>query len=173
MQGQRKYSLHTIIFGIALILFCLVIISTYMMSGLYARYRSAGLSGDDARVAAFSVEAAWGTDVNIDWTETADGAYQVILTNNSEVAVRCDMVLTLNADVMDAVEITLGDSAGTVSGNTITFGNICELAPNGTNSAHQLKFSVEDVDFFTKNATGEAHSEPVSFKAIITCTQID
>ena len=173
MHSQRKYSPHTIIFGIALVLFCLVIISTYMMSGMYARYRAADDATDQARVATFSVDADWGDDFTIDATKTAEGTYTISLTNHSEVAVRCDLVLTLDENVLNALDIALDGNAGTRVGNTVTFQNIHSFDPDDTSSSHTLEFTVSDLGFFMQDATEQAYSKSFSFDAKVTCTQID
>lgn len=174
MQGQRKYSLHTIIFGIALILFCLVIISTYMMSGLYARYRSAGDSPDGARVAGFSVDAKWTDDIVIDVTSIKGGSYKLTLTNQSEVAVRYGLTLTFANDVSSFMQVKLNGTTGTFDGNTVKFENIGELPANAASSDTAiLTFEITSVDAFTKPATTGTYEQTYSFNALITCTQID
>ena len=64
-----------IMIRIAAVLFCLVLISTHMMSGLYARYVAKDSSSDEARVAKFQVDAAWSGSVNINVTTTPNGSY--------------------------------------------------------------------------------------------------
>lgn len=93
MMKQRKseksaLSAGCILMRIAAVLFCLVVVSTYLMAGLFARYTTNGSSGDSARVAGFHVALTGVTDgVTYDVTTLEPGKVTVTLDNQSEVAV--------------------------------------------------------------------------------------
>ena len=69
MKSKTKLPLGYKIIGAALILLSLVMFSTWLMSGLYARYLTSGNAGDGARVATFG-------EVTI--TETTGTEYMII-----------------------------------------------------------------------------------------------
>ena len=67
---MRKLNTRTpIAFHIGLVLFCLVLFSTYLTGGLYARYTTSASGSDSARVASFQIqgENSWeqGTEVDL------------------------------------------------------------------------------------------------------------
>ena len=161
----------------AAVIFCLVLVSTYMMSGLYARYISSGRGDDTARVAKFDVKAQGGSDVTISVSDTeADtGAYTLTVTNDSEVAVRYDIVITLNQALPNYLAVSLNDTAPSVSDDkkTLTFSTVGKLAANGATAEHTLSFKVTDVAAFTANASAGSYSETLAFTAQIRFVQID
>ena len=69
LKSKAKLPLGYRIIGAALILLSLVMFSTWLMSGLYARYLTSGNAGDGARVATFG-------EVTI--TETTGTEYMII-----------------------------------------------------------------------------------------------
>ena len=86
MQKNRRY--HTVVMRAAAILFTLVMLSSSMIAGRYARYATADAGADGARVAAFDVRqagelTAW-FSVNLVPGDVAKKL--VTVTNNSEVA---------------------------------------------------------------------------------------
>ena len=54
-MGRRKLELHTIVLRLAAVLLSLVLITTGMVSGRYARYVTSASGSDSARVAKFTV----------------------------------------------------------------------------------------------------------------------
>ena len=177
MKSQAsKKSLGPVLLGIAAVLFCLVLISTAMMSGLYARYVSRGIGNDSARVAAFAVGADLSPeDVTVDLSQNvSNGTYTLTTENNSEVAVRYDVIVT--ADLPNGIDLTIDGKAPTSSvGNTYTFSNLGEFpSSNGTpvQDSHTLEFEV-DVTDFTSAATGESYTQTISFDIKVRFVQID
>ena len=93
-QSNQKTPL---VFRLAGILFCAVLLSVSMMGGLYARYVSSGSGGDSARVAKFSVTDSLaitkGGETVSSITEVLSlipgesVVYTYSVTNDSEVAV--------------------------------------------------------------------------------------
>ena len=171
---KTKYC-GNIMMRVAAVLFCLVLISTHFMSGLYARYISRGEGEDDARVAKFEVSSEWAGTVNIDVTKTTEGNFTFKVNNLSEVAISYDLVLTFENDFPTYLSAEIGTKTGTVDvdGKTVTFEKL-ESLPSATEGAtNTLLFTVTNVDGFTKNAVGNTHSEVLNFTAIIDCVQID
>ncbi|MBO7158334.1 MAG: hypothetical protein J6W31_06990, partial [Clostridia bacterium] len=94
MHGKKKTTTGPLLLRIALILLCMTLFSTSMLSGLYAKYTDKNDGDDSARVAKFDVEAA-GLSGNVTVDASAgqtNGEYQFTVTNKSEVAVSYDLV---------------------------------------------------------------------------------
>ena len=97
---------------LAAILFLFVGISTYFVTGLYAKYTSNGTGTDDARVASFVVHAVEidGKDMSMDLGDSEPIAiFALQVQNKSEVAVRCDVSITFNDALLAGVGVTLSD----------------------------------------------------------------
>ena len=172
---SRLTSGQTMIF-IAGALFCLMLISVSLLSGLYARYISTGSGDDTARVAKFDV-ATTVPNVNAKFVNKGaqDNIYTIEIDNDSEVAVRCDLVLEFNSAV-EYLNITVGGKAPSeISSDkkTFTFKDIALLAPNGAIADCQLVFTVTDWNSVTANATGETVQISYNFDGTLYCTQID
>lgn len=178
MHGKKKTTTGPLLLRIALILLCMTLFSTSMLSGLYAKYTAKNDGDDSARVAKFDVEAAGlSGDVTVDASAgQTNGEYKFTVTNKSEVAVSYDLVITFTEDV-PFCNVALANPAGTdvlgiKDGNTITFSKIGSLAPGAKGDPYTVTF-ILDLDEFTKNASSESVSKTVSFTATIRCTQID
>ncbi len=173
MQGKKKTSIGPLIFRIALIVLCMTAFTTSMLSGLYARYTAKNNGEDSARVAKFNVAAKWSEDVTVDASlGLTNGEYQFTVTNNSEVAITYDLVITFPGGIPDYLQTSLPGKEASVSGNTITFSDVASLAPSTTGTQHTLTFTM-DLEKFTQPATGESYAETLTFTATIRCTQID
>ena len=172
MQAKNKTTTGPLLLRIALILLCMTLFSTSMLSGLYAKYTAKNDGNDDARVALFKVEAGWSENVTVNASVgDTQGKYTFTVTNDSEVAVRYDLIVTF--DSLPAwLSVSLGSSMSIKDGNTYTFHNIASLAPGTTGTIHTLTFTM-DPDAFTKSESGSSVTKTVSFTATIRCTQID
>ena len=96
---MRQQNIKTpLVFRIGGLLFCLLLISMYMMGGLYARYTASASGTDGARVAQFAF--AFDRDL-MSQTVTAPislapgetDTKTVSITNNGETAIRCVVTL--------------------------------------------------------------------------------
>lgn len=79
---------------VALLLLCAVLLSSYAIGGLYARYTSEQGNGDDARVAKFAFDENLTTSQSFTLipSNLAPGEeykQPISITNNGEVAIRC------------------------------------------------------------------------------------
>jgi phage tail sheath gpL-like len=159
---------------IVAVLFCLVLISTSMMSGLYARYTVGAPSGDGAGVAAFIVDASIDrSDVNVTLTSAADGTASFIVTveNDSEVAVGYD--LTLSATLPAGVTVTLDGASPILVGGKYYFADVGSLhAGSDVTANHALVFTA-DPDVLTQSADGAVHVASVTFTLLVAFAQID
>ena len=136
--SRRKRQLHkkkNLAMRLAGVLLLLVCVSTWMLSGMLARYTSVGSGNDHARVAGFKVQVT-GTPpeqvVAADKSDTAEASYEVLVENQSEVAVRYSIYVTFEEELPDWMEVELsgGITADTVSpdGKTLYYNNIGDLA---------------------------------------------
>jgi len=91
---KRNAPKVNIFFSIAMVLLVLVMASSYMTTGLYARYVSSASGSDSARVARFDIQDT-GTlytetfAVELDPSTAALNPAALEIKNSSEVAVRC------------------------------------------------------------------------------------
>lgn len=160
-RPSRAVGVGSILMRIALVSFCLVLLSVHLMSGLFAKYTSNGEGGDEARVAAFKVNVVGGPASAIEVTCTDynynTGTYTITVTNRSEVAVKYTM------------RVEMANTAGV----TPTFSNngTGTLAVGGTNW-ETLTFTVDWAQF-TASETGAEASANIAFTVYIDVVQID
>lgn len=170
---KRKASLGSIMMRIACTLFCLVLISTSMMSGLYAKYTARGEGSDSARVAEFTVEGQLSpNDVTVDiGNAQTEGEFTLTTSNTSEVAVRYDVVL--EATVPAGITVSLDGVAGSLVGGKYTFTDVDQLVANSDTGSHIIKFAVTDLNAFTAPATDNTYTSEIDFKVTVKFVQID
>ena len=185
---MRKLNTRTpIAFHIGLVLFCLVLFSTYLTGGLYARYTTSASGSDSARVAIFQIqgENSWeqGTEVDLnlnffDPTQATD-TLSFAITSASEVAVRYSVEIVMpkkydNGNIIDYQWLTITlDKAPPVTSetNVFTIANIGTFSPNdGSKYEHTLTFTILDDYMGLPNVVGD-----ITGKVIITvrAEQID
>lgn len=85
----------------AAVLYCLTVLTTYLVCGLYARYSTSGQTGDQARVAKFSVVGSCTLSQSIDHGFVPGDSIEVpiVIHNNSEVAVEYTMEVTTEGNL--------------------------------------------------------------------------
>lgn len=157
-MGTKKYNIPCCL---ACLLFVLVMITTYMTSGLYARYTTKATDSDSARVAKFDVDIT-GDVKDLDVVASKDkntGIYEIKITNNSEVVVKYKTKLEFisgNAEVVNGIFEKDSGNIGINETKIIT-----------------LSFSVVNQEEFTKDKTGKTASETIGFKVIVDVEQVD
>lgn len=147
----------------AMVLLCLVMVSTCLMGGLLAKYSATGQGDDEARVAKFEVHVKGVTTENIYCTaeKYSDGVYTIAVKNSSEVAVRYTLAVTMSGDAADGVTASFDADAGT-------------LAPNTSSSDHTLTFSVVDWSKITDVVKNQSGGEfKLDFSVTVVIEQID
>ena len=100
---KREVKLYNVLFTLTIIMFVLIVITTYFTSGVYARYTQKDSIDDTARVAS--------VDVNIVIDEKASSAVlpiklapgesvtiTAVITSLSEVTVKCNPVISVYDD---------------------------------------------------------------------------
>lgn len=176
MKNQNKLSSGQVMIFVAAALFCLLLLSTALMGGLYAKYLSNGNGNDDARVAKFDVTTTIsGVNATFANMSNTNNTYTLTVENDSEVAVRCDLVLTFTTPVNNYLKLTVDGKSPVFSadGKTATFENIASLAANIGEYTGSLVFSVADWDAITSTATDESMSVTYEFQGTLKCVQID
>jgi len=96
-KDQHEYrAKRNIPIRLAAVLFCLTLFSTYLVTGLFARYTTSAQSSDRARVARFSIKGDGDLSKTIT-AELAPGGFQDVILkiqNDSEVAVEYTVEVT-------------------------------------------------------------------------------
>lgn len=140
---------------VAAALLCMVLASSYLLSGLYARYTTAATGTDSARVAVFDITQTPASDSQEFAVDAmAPGlsrTYTVSVTNKSEVAVECRMdvrnvtenlpltwSMTENGTAVEAGQIPAGDSTARTYTLTVTWPKGASGATTNNQSADYM-----------------------------------
>ena len=86
---------NTFLFRLVSVLLTLVLISSAMLSGMYARYSTTASGSDAARVAKFDIHKDGNliSDLPLEYIPGQSGSYTLIVTNRSEVAVNSTLTV--------------------------------------------------------------------------------
>ena len=144
----------------ALILLCLVLVSTYATMGLHASYKSGATGTDSARVAKFDVDVTGsGNDaVAVHTSQAANNTCTITIANKSEVAVRYTLKVS---DIPDVV-VTFSSTEGTLG-----------VGVGAEAATHTLTFTVSDWNAVTKDMTNEKPNVSLNFTVTVDVEQID
>lgn len=195
-KKNRRIPLGTLLIRTAAVLFCLVMVTTYLTAGLYARYTAQSRSGDSARVAKFDVKVLGeilrsaatlvGEEEPLEWIvdSTGNGEYQITVTSASEVAVWYDIFVELEDALPDYLTLKLGEASFTEEGTDKKLwklGNAGTFLAGGGENVHTLTFAVDWAKFtkdaaLTETTDGDIQvyrSETLPFTVKIRAEQID
>lgn len=175
MKGIKK---HNIALWIAAVLFCLVLISTSMNSGIAAKFRTAARGNDRARIAAFSVDAKLIPD------NSDPNLHKINFSNDSEVPVSYSIEISL-ADQAAAVSSVILENEtkrleAVFADGKAMFSNVGKLAPKEDSGDMTLRFVMDpsvggnsdsEPDF--ENETTSSSTGEIQFKITVSFTQID
>lgn len=107
-----------------------LLICTFLLTGVsFARYIATGSGSDGARVAAGAVEVSHDSNTKIEITRPTDDApvtkgFSFTVSNkNSEVAIRYDVIVTLNEPLPEGVSMTVDGKPCPGSGTVFSFPN--------------------------------------------------
>lgn len=124
---KKKFDFHTFVMRLAAVLLSLVMLTTGMISGRYARYVTSATGSDGARVAKFTVtqqSIKYGetdlTAVTIPMPEILPGGSEtvdVLVTYDTEVAVR-NIISVTNKYGNLPLTLSVGEKGGTASVGT-------------------------------------------------------
>lgn len=183
-QQRRARARMNIPICLAGILLCLTMFSIYVASNLFARYQTTASSEDDARVAKFDVAVTGETQNPVFAYGTPKGnACTITVENRSEVAVRYDVIVTLDA-AATGTTVQLDGRDGTVDGTTTSFADVGALPPNaGAENAanHVLSFQMNWSALNTGDwaslagaeTTGATISKSLNYTVTVNVTQVD
>ena len=180
-MGRSAKTKKNIPLRLAAALLCLTLVSTYLVSGLLARYTAQGNGDDAARVAGFRPTASLSPDNGIIKYATDDPdeytlTYQIFVENPSEVAVDYNLVVSFASTDLDGSVISLDGTARAIDGTDIDFGPLGRLNANDTTGApHTLTFTVTKAFVEEKIAATSDSKLDLSayFTATVTFTQVD
>ena len=140
-----------ILFYIGLILLAVVLISAYMVSGLYPKYTSMATGSDSARVAKFDVTNnidSHSADIRLNFfdADALSDSFLFTVESKSEVSLTYDVVVTLPEGTYEWLNITLdGEGDAVINKNEFTFEDVdgFEVATNKPKQ-HTLVFAIKD-----------------------------
>lgn len=131
----------------AAVLLILVMMTTSIVSGRYARYTNSATVSDSARVAKYdvSVKAITGDQIVLDPNSSNTVSYNFSVTSNSEVTVEYDLVIELRKELQAGISLSLvrGEEgiSLTPSGNTYKAENAGTFSPQGGTHTYTLTFT--------------------------------
>jgi len=153
----------------AAVLLCLALVTTYFVSGLFARYAASGQGSDNARAAKFSVEGGgvFSQPVVADFTPGDFIESEFSVQNNSEVAVEYTIEVT-NVTKNLPLQLSMGkeSSAPAVQKNDITFTE--QKLPGSHTDNYTLR-----IEWPEKNNDSTLMGKVDYILVTVTATQID
>ena len=143
--------LNSILMRTAAVLLLLVMLTTSVVSGHYARYTTTVTSGDSARVAKYevTVAAASADTLKLDPNGTDKTAsYNFSVTSGSEVTVEYDLVVVFPKAMQEGITLTLTQGSTEISltqdGNIYKAANAGTFSPTGGTHAYTLTFAATE-----------------------------
>ena len=165
------------------ILFCLTLISISITSNLIAKYSTTVSEGDSARVAGFQPAATIKPDNNViqydakkldDYYEIK---YTVGVSNDSEVSVKCDVVISFDDDVLEGATFQFDNNpVETIGPSTSVNYEVGTLSANQTiEQNHTLTFTVTKglIEQLIAGAPDSKLDLTSSFTVTVDFTQLD
>ena len=156
---MRQFNIKTpLVFKIGVALLCAMLITSYMMSGLYARYTVTATASDSARVAKFSITddlADVSKTVVLNASSIGPGEqyyYAANIINNSEVTVHYKVMLVNMTDNLPITDAILNEG---------------DLAP-GVNESPVISIRWDSVD-----VSADYAGKTDVIKIIVTVEQVD
>lgn len=157
---------------LAAVLFCMVMFSTYLMGGLYARYTAEADGQDKARVAKFDVKTSGPKGVEVLYSQGDSGEYLLEVQNGSEVAISYTVTVVVDK-INFGIIVTLEDQVLNTNNATTVTVTPAPLAP-GKTATHPLTFKVESWGEFTKFVAAQpSRSQDVGFTVTVDAVQVD
>lgn len=143
MTNNRK--LHVIVLRFTAVLLVLVMISTSMVAGRYARYTSTATASATARVAKYEISIRPAPNESIALSDGAPASYSFSVISESEVSVEYDLVIILPQALPTGIDISLkyGDVTKNLeqTGNQYTARNVGTFSPQGGTHEYTLIFT--------------------------------
>lgn len=98
---------HVIVLRLAAALLILVMLTTGMVFGRYARYTSAATDGNSARVAKYEISVSSDSNESITLSNGAPASYSFSVISESEVSVKYDLTFVLPQALPAGIDISL------------------------------------------------------------------
>ena len=180
-QNNEKppVNLGSILIRVAAGLFCLLLISVYLLGGLFARYVSRGQGADSARVAKFDVKLDGPHGVTCEVTALHPGEVTIEVDNDSEVAVKYSIRVKIHEEAGCGVRVILDydpakqlEFAGHVDAE-LPYTNVGALAVGAAPATHTLSFEPLDWAKITSEVIGESKELTQNFTLFVDVVQID
>lgn len=154
---MKVNNLSGIVIRVAAILICLVLFSSHLASGMFARYTTGASNSGNARVAKFEVNVIEKEALALD--TNGNGTYQFLVKNNSETGFRYDIKLKItstdeylstygaSAIAKACTNVKMNDVEGTPSsdGSVYTFSVSDVLAPDSESGVYTITFKATDL----------------------------
>lgn len=186
VRSERQMNKPNMALRVAAVLLIMIVISTWMLSGMLAKYVATNNASDSARVASFDVSAAVKIGEHSEAVldigdEEAYVYYDFTLENNSEVAVACNIKVVMDKEPPAGIDMIMKDPDGdtmvikTEKGKTeYVFVSGIKMKPDQT-EVGTLTFTPGDVDYitFAQFAEGLTYTAEYPFKVGVTFIQID
>lgn len=149
MKKSNTSKKHPVPFYIAMITLCLLLFSTYLSGGIFARYTTSGSASDSARVAMFKTPTVTVVDSSLE-INTYDGIANTASTTitvamKTEVAVKYNIIVTCGRALPSFVALTLDGAEPTSSaGGVYTFVDAGTFNAGGDRSnSHTIAFTAD------------------------------
>ncbi|MBQ9901983.1 MAG: hypothetical protein IJM51_06320 [Clostridia bacterium] len=175
---QTTKARHVAVFRLLAVMLMAVMLSSHVISGVFANYATAGAGRGGAKVAVFSVDANGNTTEGLRQSIKSVTAgdvttYQIVITNTSEVKVSYTVEISFKNNMGQYFTARL--NAGIFT-DTMKWENAGQLAPGGTESC-TLEIKVKDAPAFAQAQmaalTEGEYSDNFGFETYVTFTQID
>ena len=132
MNKKRKN--NNFLINVALIVLVLVVFSSIFASDLFAKYRSGGVSEEEARVAGWGVSMEAGPLIEILPGGETSVTYPITIVNSSETAVVYDISISFDQSVADLIADPKMNGVAPAEGSeyttVLTFTSIGTLPPS-------------------------------------------
>lgn len=174
---KNKKPTKGILVDIGILLVCLLVVSTCLASGVFAKFiTSVTGAKDNGRIAGMNVDVTSADDLAAleikpgAWTKT----FTLNVTSASEVAVRYTVELRFDGEIVPGLTAKLGPNADSMTEgvivpaeNKIVWKDLGTIAAGGPSVPLILEFSFDSI-------VGAAVTEvDYDFAAVVTFTQID
>ena len=155
---KRKKASRGVLIDVALLLLCLLCVTTCLSSGILAKFASRAADTETARVAGFAVSASAKQDPDDPLK------YSVTVKNESETAVEYSLELVFDRDITGIIKVTVNGheyEATAANGSRIIIPALGTLATGSKSKTVELVFTAGNL------------TEPIDFDTFVRFEQVD
>lgn len=153
---KHKKASKGVLIDVALLLLCLLCITTCLSSGIMARYTTGASDKANAKIAVFAVKAT------AEPSKDDPMKYTVTVQNESETAVRYSLKLMFSDNAPGKVSVKVGDKTYPVNGTELDIENIGTLGVGSAPKVIELELVANDMI-----------DEDITIEAFVRFEQID